>query len=126
MLRSITDNSRRVDITFHRDGRIDINAHVARMLGLQEGDVIDIATDGVEYYMYVRYQAARTVGRHRGRCYVTHRGKRRQNNLRAYNVALTRAMLRGRNADAVSLPVGEAVETAELGLALPIITRAGA
>ena len=125
MLKSLTDNSRRVDITFHRDGRIDINAHVAKMLGLQDGDVIDIATDGIECYLYIRHQSARAVGRHRGRCYATHRGKRKQNNLRAYNVALTRAMLRGRNADAVSLSVGEVVETAELGRALPIITRAG-
>ena len=36
--------TRRGDVTFHADGRIDITAHVSRQLKLERGDVVGIAT----------------------------------------------------------------------------------
>ena len=47
------EKTRRPDITFYRNGRIDITASVAERLSLRAGDVIDIARGKEEYYLYV-------------------------------------------------------------------------
>jgi hypothetical protein len=65
-MKSIISNSRRHDLTFHPNGLIDISAHIARKLSLAPGDVIDIAQDGEELYIYVRLRAGNYVGRHIG------------------------------------------------------------
>lgn len=123
MIKSISANTRKPDLTFYSNGRIDICANAAKALGLVRGDVIDIASDGVEVYLYVKHRASDVVGRHRGVCNPTKIGKRKSNNMRAWNAALCSYILRMHHTDVVSLPVGEAVEVAGLGLALPIIVR---
>ena len=112
-------NTRRPDITFHSDGRIDITARVAKALSLRPGDVIDIAHDTGEYYLYVKHRNA--VGRHEAQCHATYRGKT-CNNLRAHSKQLCLAVLRvNGNYTIARLPVGEPLQHQGLGIALPII-----
>jgi hypothetical protein len=72
-MKSIITNSRRHDITFRSDGRIDISAHIARKLSLVPGDVIDIVEDGGEWYLYVKLRAGKYTGRHIGCVWGTSR-----------------------------------------------------
>lgn len=70
MKKLLGPSSRRPDITFRPDGRIDIAARVARALALSPGDIIDVAEPiPGEYCLYVRLCAPSAVGRHEGRCY---------------------------------------------------------
>lgn len=116
--------TRRPDITFHRDGRIDITSHVAVLLGLKHGDVIDIAYDGVEYYLYKRYDSSSLVGRHEAQVRATNHGKHYCHNLRAQSVRMCRQILQMHDgADVVRLPVGELETRSGMGKVLPIIVR---
>ena len=114
-------NTRRPDITFHCDGRIDITARVAKALSLHPGDVIDIAHDDSEYYLYVKHRNA--VGRHEAQCAATYKG-RTCNNLRAHSRRLCQAVLKvNGNYTTARLPVGEPVQHNSLGITLPIIIK---
>lgn len=118
---SLIEHSRRADITFHRSGRIDIAARVARMLSLGEGDVVDIAEHFSELYVYVSRRADGIVGRYEATCRPT---KRRSHNFRAHSVRLCRAMFaRGgcRHCSAMSVPVGVPIEIAGYGVCIPVI-----
>lgn len=125
-MKHLLDNTRRHDITFNADGRIEISAHITRALDLRPGDVIDVAVDERhrECYLYVKYRAQQLSGRHRAQCYRTGRG-RTCNSLRAHSVELCRQMLdmRGCSASQARLPVGDPVEIPGTGKALPIIIR---
>ncbi len=62
-------SSRRPDISFRADGRIDITSRIAKDLSLAPGDIIDIAEPVKgEYCLFVRHRAG-VIGRHIGRCY---------------------------------------------------------
>ncbi len=114
--------TRRNDITFHRSGRIDLTAHVSKVLHLHAGDVINIAATGgpiVEHYLYVARRGSETTGRH---CGVCRPAKRRGNYLRVFCKRLTDYALSTRSgASSVALRVGQAEEVSGLGTALPII-----
>jgi hypothetical protein len=123
-MRSILDNTRRSDVTFYKDGRIDITAHVATDLRLQEGDVIDIAYDDEgEYFLYIKKKGTSLLGRHEAQCRATNRRGKVCHNFRAYSRRLCREVLRlNGNKDRARLIAGTLVEN-ELGKALPIIIR---
>lgn len=72
-MNSILPNSRRHDLSFHASGKIDISAHIARSLSLAPGDVIDIAQESGEWYLYVKLRAGSCTGRHDGRVWATAR-----------------------------------------------------
>ena len=120
--RKIICGTRRNDITFHRDGRIDITAHVAKALDLHGGDVINIAEVGdrfTERYLYVARRGGETTGRHSGTCRPV---KNNGNYLRTHCRQLTSYALRkSGEALSVSYRVGSAEEVSGLGIALPII-----
>lgn len=98
-------NSRRPDVSFYRDGRIDITARVARLLGIRPGDVIDIAHEGGEFYMFVSHKADDAQGRHEGQCYPT---KHRSHNFRTHSKRLCQAIMALSNATNVArLPIGD-------------------
>ena len=104
-MKSLLGNSRRPDISFHKNGRIDITARVAKKLNLQTGDVIDVAFDGVEYYLYIQHKSNELIGKHESQCFPTKRGS---NNFRAYSARLCRNIIDLSDAeDVVRLPVGE-------------------
>lgn len=81
--------SRRPDITFYSSGRIDITSALADRLGLEHDDVIDIAVDGLEYYIYILVHSAK--GQYEGKCRSTKNGKRGPGrNFRAYSKTICR------------------------------------
>lgn len=116
--------TRRDDLTFHPDGRIDLTAHVADALSLQAGDVINIACVGerfAEHYLYVARRAGETVGRHACCCRPA---KNNGRYLRVNSKRLTdyvRALVHA--AGTVRLRVGTPEEVAGLGHALPMILQ---
>lgn len=121
---SLLDKSRRTDIRFNPNGRIDITAHIAKSLQLQSGDVIDIAHYNGEYYLYVRYRAKQYFGRHEATAYPTKIGLHRSNNFRAYSKQLCDSICRVCNcADGrLALFSGKPLTIQQLGIAIPLIT----
>lgn len=122
-MKHLLENTRRHDITFCADGRIEISAHVTRSLDIRPGDVIDIAVDERtrEVYLYVKHR--QPAGRHKAQCYRTGKG-RTCNSLRAHSVEICRQVLdlRGFSATQAKLPVGDVVEIHGVK-ALPLIVR---
>lgn len=103
-MKSLLPNSRRHDISFHASGKIDISAHIAGKLSLAPGDVIDIAREAGECYLYVRLRAGQYAGRHKGRVWATARGK---GTFRTWSRALADAMLRAAGvSDTLRCPCG--------------------
>ncbi len=89
-MKSILPNSRKHDISFHASGKIDISAHVARKLSLAPGDVIDIAQECGEWYLYVKLRSGTYAGRHVGRVWATAHGK---GTFRTYSKTMTKVAL---------------------------------
>lgn len=117
----IIGNSRRPDITFYRDGRIDIAARVAKTISLHPGDVIDITIHSAEYLLYVSHRHHNTVGRHEGQCRPTQKGS---NNFRTYSKRLCDFILRQSGADNIArLCCGEPLELNNQTIGIPIITK---
>lgn len=120
-MNSIIGNTRRPDITFYRNGRIDITSYVSRILCLKDGDVIDIGCKDKEFYLFVRCRKDDVIGRHEGRCFASKRGS---NNLRLHSRRICDAILTECNATTIAkLAVGEPIEMEDVGLAVPLITR---
>ena len=119
-MQSILGNTRKADITFHSNGRIDISARVTGILSLQKGDVIDVMDGGGELYLYVKLHAP-TVGRHEAACFPTHS---RSRHFRAWSQKLCRALIKagGTSLDKVELSCGTPVSIT-VGTAIPIIYR---
>ncbi|ROT08384.1 hypothetical protein EEL33_04845 [Muribaculaceae bacterium Isolate-037 (Harlan)] len=91
ILKSIIPSTRRADVTFSVDGRIDISSHVVTALDIQPGDVLDVlaASDG-SLFAGVRIPAESVVGNHRMACYPTKRGSR---NYRTHCAEMAREIL---------------------------------
>jgi hypothetical protein len=125
-MQSILNNTRKADITFHGNGRIDITSAVSVSLGLAVGDVIDICTNGYgQYFLVVAHKGNSIIGKYQAKVYATKKGKRHNRNLRAYSVRLCRAMMRlhGDGSRDVAFAVSEPMPNDTYGLVLPIITR---
>ncbi len=114
----LLSHSRRPDITFRRDGCIQISARVARLLHLAAGDSINVAVHDSEHLLYA-IPAGR--GHYEARCRPTKRGSL---NLAANSVRLCRAMLALCPTDTlrVAYPAGEPLTMGGTTY-LPIITR---
>lgn len=106
-MNSILPNSRKHDLAFHASGKIDISAHIARCLQLAPGDVIDIASERGELFLYVRLRAGHYSGRHEGRVWTTTHGK---GTFRAWSRSLARAILSTAGAhDTLRCPCGSII-----------------
>ena len=119
-MESILGNSRRPDVTFYSDGRIDITSRVAKMLQLEEGDAVDIGVHEGEYYLYIRNRHSCIVGKHEAQCFAS---KKNSFNYRTYSKKLCSAILRAINAPMGRIPAGEAIEIPHVGTAVPLIIR---
>lgn len=119
-METILGNTRKPDVTFYKNGRIDLTSRIAKMLNLGNGDVIDIGLCNGEYMLYVRLKNAQVVGNHEARCYTS---KRNSHNFRAYSKKLCNAILSACGANKAQLASGVAVEVEALGTAIPLITR---
>ena len=121
---TLLNNTRRHDVAFHRDGRIDITAHIAKQLNMQAGDVIDIAKGQGEFLLYIKHKAETVIGRHEAQCYKTNKSCRVSNNLRAYSTRLTAQVLALCSAtDTARLNAGQPFKHPLLGITAPIIIR---
>lgn len=108
MMKSLLQNSRKHDISFHASGKIDISAHIARRLSLAPGDVIDIVQDAGEWYLCVKLRSGSYVGRHDGRVWPTSNGK---GTFRTWSRTLARAVLTASGAtDLLRCPCGAEIE----------------
>lgn len=119
-MESILVNSRKPDVTFYRDGRIDITSRVAKILQLHEGDVVDIGVHQGEYYLYVRNRFTNIVGKHEAQCFAS---KKNSCNFRAYSKKICSAILQLSQASKARIPAGEVVELPEVGRTVPLIIR---
>lgn len=119
-MQSILGNTRKTDITFHANGRMDISARVSKALSLHKGDVLDVLAGDGELYLYVKLRAP-TVGRHGATCFPTHLHSR---HFRAWSWRLCQYMIKasGASSGKVELSVGEPVRL-NVGDALPIIYK---
>lgn len=120
MFKSILGRTRKPDIVFSRDGRIDISAQLSQTMELQRGDVIDILEDGSSYYLYKRCSA--TPGsRHEAMVYPTNRNG---NHMRTWSRRLCSAILGATESEAWSLRLacGDAVAVDNKNI-IPIFTK---
>lgn len=123
-MRSLLGSTRRPDITFHQSGKIDITARVSNAIGLEDGDIIDLAEDRGEYYLYVRVKASDAIGKHEGRCRSTKRCKSGGRNFRAYSKRLCDFVLSQSGSQGkVRAPAGKGENISNLGKAINVIIR---
>ena len=119
-MKSILGNTRKPDIIFHASGKIDITSSVVSRLRLTAGDVIDILTDGEEFYLYVKYRS-QIAGKHEAR--IMYSGMYGRHS-RAFSVRLCRVILKECKTDNIArLSVGEMVTDNKNRELLPIITK---
>lgn len=118
--RALGESFRQPDVTFYRNGRIDITSRVSRILGLQPGDVIDVAVSQGEYYLYVRAKGRELHGRYAAQCYQTNKGNRR-NNYRAYSKKITDLVLQVAGGEKARIIGGQTCEFSNIGKAIIII-----
>lgn len=122
-MKSILGNKiRKPDITFFRNGRIDISAHVANVLSMKRGDIIDMFGHGMELYIFIRLHAP-TIGNYKATCYET---KKNSRNFRTYSIQLCNSIMKICDAGdlpKIKLSVGEPVEIDGYGTALPLIYK---
>lgn len=118
---SVLGNSRLPDVCFRMDGRISITAKVVSLLGIEEGDVIDIWSEDEEQLLYVLRHNGDASGRHTAVCKCTNKKRKF---MRVWCVKLCRHILSltGGRKEA-HLYVGELVSHPRIGKALPLITR---
>lgn len=119
-MKSMLTNTRKPDIIFHSSGRIDITSSISSHLRLSVGDVIDILTDGEEFYLYVKHRAP-IAGRHEGKIrFTNNRGR----HCRTASIRLCKAILKECNSDKIArLSVGKMITDSQYGDMLPIITK---
>ena len=123
MIRILGNSTRKSDINFYRNGRIDITARLGKILSIKQGDVIDLLTDKGEYYIYVRHRSKDIgLGRYEGQCCPTSKAKK-CHNFRAYSKKLCDAMLSlyPDKEYRVRLPIGEVVDDPAYGKCVTII-----
>lgn len=121
MERLLGEKTRRPDITFYGGGRIDITSDIVRALGIQPGDVIDIARGKSDYYLYVRHRRADgLLGRHEAQCYPSKSGSL---NFRAYSKRICSAVLSVAGGSVARIMAGGCVESDNLGRAVILIPQ---
>ncbi|MCM1356437.1 MAG: hypothetical protein NC212_08540 [Staphylococcus sp.] len=87
---NILGTTRRHDISFLANGRIDLTSRIVRSLDIHPGDVIEVMTAEGEFYLYVSKRAESIIGRHEAQCNPT---SKRGHHFRAWSHRLTAAIL---------------------------------
>ena len=122
-MHSILNITRRPDVTFYPNGRIDITSRIAKVLNLCEGDVIDIAVNGYEYQLYVKHKANSYVGSHEATVKPSKSGS---HNFRCYSKRLTHVMMLTQGNDfygILRVPAGECMTFNNYGCMVSLITK---
>lgn len=122
-MKSLLGKLRRSDVIFRANGHFDLTARVVRALNISPGDVVDVLSDGCEYYLYVAHHSElATCGRYEAQVYPSNR-KGGGLHFRGSSVRLCKAILDACFAsEIVALPCGELVIDKGRKL-LPIIVR---
>lgn len=121
-MQNLLSHNRRPDLTFYSSGRIDISSRVVNVLNIQPGDVVSIAKEQNELFLYViaRDKDVTNHFSYSGRCFLHNKAS---SSLRAQSSRLCNEILRISKREKVArLPAGEPIETA-VGKAIPIITQ---
>ena len=87
----ILTHSRKPDITFYNNGRIEVSRRLARILGIRKGDVLNLMQENNRHYLYLSSLAVWSNGSHEAACSPSAPGSR---HFRAHSVALARAAAR--------------------------------
>lgn len=124
-MHSILQFTRRPDVTFYANGRIDITSRVAKAIGLHDGDVIDILEEiHGEYFIYIRHHADRVCGNHEATVHATKAGSR---NFRCYSSRMCHYILsmHGINGKGAILraPAGRTINSDVYGPMMALVTR---
>lgn len=121
-VRSLLGRTRRAEVSFHPDGRIDVSARVSLALSLRRGDVLDVLRAGRELWLVVRFRAP-ARGRHEASCRPS-KGEGR--NFRAWSARLCRAVSAecGLGGSAARLAAGDAGEPLPGVPGVPLLTLA--
>ena len=90
-MKSLIRQPRRNAFIFRSSGVIDISASVARSLSISEGDVIDIAEQDGELYMYIKHKRNEYTGRYIGTAKASNNGK---GTYRVYSKQMAQEVLR--------------------------------
>lgn len=121
-MESILGSTRKADVSFNANGRIDITARVSKMLTLAAGDVIDLGiNDDFETYLYIKHRCKDIMGNHEAQVYATNKGA--SMNFRAHSIRLCRYVLKECKTNKARLPVGKPIYIADIGVCIPLITR---
>lgn len=115
-------NSRKWDISFYQNGKIDITAWVTKKLGIRAGDAINVCADKStgEHYFYVQSRKETIVGRRKAVCWRAKRG----NYLRSCSTELSRYMRRiCKSSGDIHLQCGEMISLPVIGNAITLITK---
>ncbi len=123
-MKSILGTTRRSDVIFRADGRFDLTARVVRVLNISPGDVVDVLSDGCEYYLYVAFHVGNAShNRHEAQVFPS-KPKGGGLHFRGSSARLCRAMLSVCKAiSKAALPCGEVVIDKQGRRLLPIIVH---
>lgn len=121
-MKSLLGIIRRSDVIFRANGRFDLTARVVHALNILPGDVVDVLSDGEEYYLYVaRHNVNTTLGSFEAQVFPS---SKRGKHFRGSSRRLCKAMLELSGADKkAALPCGELTKDIDGRLLLPIIVK---
>lgn len=123
-MKSLLGTVRRSDVIFRVDGHFDLKARVVRALNISPGDVVDVLSDGCEYYLYIACHADRaSCGSYEAQVFPS-RSNGSCLHFRGSSSRLCKAMLAlSKAVDKAALPCGEVIIDERGRRLLPIIVH---
>lgn len=123
-MKSLLGTVRRSDVICRADGRFVLKARVVRALNISPGDVVDVLSDGCEYYLYIACHADRALcGSYEAQVFPS-RAKGTCRHFRGSSSRLCKAILAVSKAvDKAALPCGELIIDEQGRRLLPIIVH---
>lgn len=122
-MQSLLGTVRRSDVIFRANGHFDLKARVIRALNISPGDVVDVLSDGCEYYLHVTCRADKAAcGRYEAQVFPSNRNG--SLHFRGSSSRLCKAMLKlSHAANKAALPCGDVIVDSQGRRLLPIIVR---
>lgn len=123
-MKSLLGITRRSDVIFRADGHFDLTARVVRALNISPGDVVDVLSDGCEYYLYVAHHVENgACGRYEAQVFPSKPGGNSLH-FRGSSSRLCRSILSVCNSNnKVALACGDVITDNYGRRLLPIIVR---
>lgn len=120
-MKKLLDSIRRAELTASGCGRIYIGSRLTTLLGIQQGDVVNVAEEHGEYYLFVQHSAGEDSAKYRGVCF---RSSSRGGGMLLSNTRLARELMRaaGMKGRRAGFPCGDPVERGGITY-IPIITK---